>query len=194
MNERVIVSKLNLVDLAGSERLKKTMDNEDPTRKYDETIKKESMYINQSLSYLEQVSWCWGITKLGFFPSQCPISSSPPLKFSLAYPFQCVVSLMRRGALSAPYRQSKLTNLLKDSIGGNCSTLMVGCIWGEDSQIEETLSTLRFASRMTKVQNQAKAVEVLDTEQLIRKQKKLIHELKQELLMHNALAEKIGMG
>jgi len=49
------VSKLNLVDLAGSERLKKTMDAEDPTRKYDETIKKESMYINQSLSYLEQV-------------------------------------------------------------------------------------------------------------------------------------------
>lgn len=51
----MVVSKLNLVDLAGSERLKKTMDAEDPTRKYDETIKKESMYINQSLSYLEQV-------------------------------------------------------------------------------------------------------------------------------------------
>ena len=31
------------------------MDSEDPTRKYDETIKKESMHINQSLSYLEQV-------------------------------------------------------------------------------------------------------------------------------------------
>lgn len=41
--------------VAGSERLKKTMDSNDPTRPYDETIKKEAMCINQSLSYLEQV-------------------------------------------------------------------------------------------------------------------------------------------
>lgn len=45
---------------------------------------------------------------------------------------------------------------------------------------------------MTKVQNKARAVEVLDTDQLIRKQEKLIRELKQELLMHDALAEKTG--
>lgn len=45
---------------------------------------------------------------------------------------------------------------------------------------------------MTKVQNEARAVEVLDTDQLIRKQDKLIRELKQELLMHDALAEKPG--
>ena len=45
---------------------------------------------------------------------------------------------------------------------------------------------------MTKVQNQARAVEVLDTNQLIRKQDKLIQELKQELLMHDALAERTG--
>lgn len=45
----------------------------------DETIKKESMYINQSLSYLEQ----------------------------------CVVALSRRNAGHVPYRQSKLTSVLK---------------------------------------------------------------------------------
>lgn len=45
----------------------------------DETIKKESMYINQSLSYLEQ----------------------------------CVVALSRRSPGHVPYRQSKLTNVLK---------------------------------------------------------------------------------
>jgi kinesin family member 6/9 len=102
-------SKHHGCPLAGSERLKKTMDSEDPTRKYDETIKKESMHINTSLSYLEQ----------------------------------CVVSLLRKGNAYVPYRQCKLTNLLKDSIGGNCSTLMIACIWGEKSQIEETISTLR---------------------------------------------------
>jgi kinesin family protein 6/9 len=42
-----------------------------------------------------------------------------------------------------PYRQCKLTNLLKDSIGGNCCTLMLACIWGEATQLEETTSTLR---------------------------------------------------
>jgi len=55
-----------------------------------------------------------------------------------------------------------------------------------------TVIIARFASRMTKVQNQAKTVEVLDTEKLLRKQEKLIRELKQELLMHDALAERRG--
>jgi kinesin family protein 6/9 len=54
-----------------------------------------------------------------------------------------VVALMRRGGAHVPYRQCKLTNLLKDSIGGNCCTLMLACIWGEATQLEETTSTLR---------------------------------------------------
>ena len=49
VSERVISSKLNLVDLAGSERLKKTMEM-DSGAPLDETLKKESMYINQSLT------------------------------------------------------------------------------------------------------------------------------------------------
>ena len=53
--ELVLTMQLNLVDLAGSERLKKTMDDADDLVKIDATTKKESMYINQSLTYLEQV-------------------------------------------------------------------------------------------------------------------------------------------
>jgi kinesin family member 6/9 len=60
---------------------------------------------------------------------------------------QCVVSLLRKGGAHVPYRQCKLTNLLKDSIGGNCSTLMLACIWGEAAQIEESISTLRWAEK-----------------------------------------------
>ena len=53
INERVTHSKLHLVDLAGSERLKKTMDSSDGNTA-DEITRKESMTINQSLTYLEQ--------------------------------------------------------------------------------------------------------------------------------------------
>jgi kinesin family member 6/9 len=56
VSEKVVTSKLHLVDLAGSERLKKALNLErlEGRSSGDATIKKESMYINQSLSYLEQ--------------------------------------------------------------------------------------------------------------------------------------------
>ncbi len=45
-----------------------------------------------------------------------------------------------------PYRTSKLTNLLKDSIGGNSKTIMIANIWPEEYHLEETISTLKFAT------------------------------------------------
>lgn len=53
VSEKVLHSKMSLVDLAGSERLKKTMEG-DGGAALDDTLKKESMHINQSLTYLEQ--------------------------------------------------------------------------------------------------------------------------------------------
>lgn len=99
-NERVVHSKLHFVDLAGSERLKKTMDESESKAvaappSHSSTIKKESMYINQSLSFLEQ----------------------------------CIVALSSKDPRHIPYRQTKLTNVLKDSLGGNSNTLMFACIW-----------------------------------------------------------------
>jgi len=44
-----------------------------------------------------------------------------------------------------------LTNLLKDSIGGTNKTLMLANIWPESIHLEETISTLKFATRMMKV-------------------------------------------
>lgn len=43
-----------------------------------------------------------------------------------------------------PYRDSKLTRLLQDSLGGNTKTLMVACLSPADNNYEETLSTLRY--------------------------------------------------
>jgi len=52
-----------------------------------------------------------------------------------------------------PYRQSKLTNVLRDALGGNCNTIMIANIWGVKEHIEETISTLRFGTRMMCVSN-----------------------------------------
>jgi kinesin family protein 18/19 len=51
-----------------------------------------------------------------------------------------------------PYRDSKLTRILKDSLGGNTSTLMIACISANPFSIEETLTTLNYASRANGIQ------------------------------------------
>lgn len=74
---------------------------------------------------------------------------------SLSYLEQCVIALSERKREHVPYRQTKLTNILRDSLGGNCRTLMVANIWPEYDHLEETVSTLKFATRMMRVSNEA---------------------------------------
>ncbi|KFO29757.1 chromosome-associated kinesin KIF4A [Fukomys damarensis] len=58
----------------------------------------------------------------------------------------------RKGSF-VPYRDSKLTRLLQDSLGGNSHTLMIACVSPADSNLEETLNTLRYADRARKIKN-----------------------------------------
>ena len=50
-----------------------------------------------------------------------------------------------------PYRDSKLTRLLQDSLGGNSRTLMLACVSPGDTDLEETLNTLKYANRARQV-------------------------------------------
>lgn len=52
-----------------------------------------------------------------------------------------------------PYRTSKLTRLLQDSLGGNTKTVMIAALSPADYNFDETLSTLRYASRAKNIQN-----------------------------------------
>ncbi|CAK9197574.1 unnamed protein product [Sphagnum troendelagicum] len=52
-----------------------------------------------------------------------------------------------------PYRDSKLTRLLQDSLGGNSRTVMIACVSPADSNAEETLNTLKYANRARNIQN-----------------------------------------
>ena len=50
-----------------------------------------------------------------------------------------------------PYRDSKLTRLLKDSLGGNTKTVMIACISQNYNCFEETMNTLNYANRATNI-------------------------------------------
>lgn len=58
-----------------------------------------------------------------------------------------------------PYRDSKLTRLLQDSLGGNTKTLMIACLSPADNNYDESLSTLRYANRAKNIKNKPKVNE-----------------------------------
>ncbi|XP_029352522.1 kinesin-like protein KIF3C isoform X2 [Echeneis naucrates] len=58
-----------------------------------------------------------------------------------------------------PYRDSKLTRLLQDSLGGNAKTVMVATLGPAPQHYDETITTLRYASRAKNIQNQPKVNE-----------------------------------
>lgn len=58
-----------------------------------------------------------------------------------------------RRSAHVPYRDSKLTRLLQDSLGGNSQTLMMACVSPSDTNFAETLSTLKYANRARNIKN-----------------------------------------
>lgn len=58
-----------------------------------------------------------------------------------------------------PYRDSKLTRLLQDSLGGNTKTVMIAACSPADYNYEETMSTLRYAARAKAIKNKPKVNE-----------------------------------
>ena len=52
-----------------------------------------------------------------------------------------------------PYRDSKLTSLLKQSLGGNSYCLMIACLSPSDDNYEENLSTLTYATKTSGIKN-----------------------------------------
>uniref|UniRef100_A0A3B4Z610 Kinesin family member 7 n=1 Tax=Stegastes partitus TaxID=144197 RepID=A0A3B4Z610_9TELE len=61
----------------------------------------------------------------------------------------------KRKGSHIPYRDSKITRILKDSLGGNSKTLMIACISPSSSDFDESLNTLNYATRARNIQNRA---------------------------------------
>lgn len=61
----------------------------------------------------------------------------------------------RRKGSHIPYRDSKITRILKDSLGGNAKTVMIACVSPSSSDFDESLTTLNYASRAQNIKNKA---------------------------------------
>ncbi|KAG5484770.1 hypothetical protein LSCM1_06593 [Leishmania martiniquensis] len=98
------------------------------------------------------------------------------------------------GKIFIPYRGSKLTRLLRDSIGGNCRTLMLFCLSPSTKHTEETVNTMKFAMNAREIQVEAHRNEfAVNSSQLAKTQEALIEELREELArMQSALAVYTG--
>lgn len=81
---------------------------------------------------------------------------STKINLSLSVLGNVISALVDGKAKHVPYRDSKLTRLLQDSLGGNSKTLMVACISPGENNYEETLSTLRYAKRAKDIKNKPK--------------------------------------
>lgn len=154
------VGVLNFVDLAGSESIKRTQLEGDR--------RKEGMSINRSLLALSQViSQLSEITLIE--------SSINTLPNNISFTDSSTQSKNKY----VNYRDSKITRILSDSLGGNSRTIII-CNCSPDSvNYYETLSTIDFARRAKKIQNKVK-VNILKPSE----EKYEIIELKQKLSKH----------
>ncbi|KAJ8979719.1 hypothetical protein NQ317_015543 [Molorchus minor] len=119
------VSKIHLVDLAGSERA-------DATGAKGQRLK-EGAHINKSLVTLGLV-----ISLLAEVSSKRKLPKNEKDQEKVTF---------------IPYRDSVLTWLLKDSLGGNSKTIMIAAVSPADCNYTETLSTLRYANRAKNIIN-----------------------------------------
>uniref|UniRef100_A0A7M5XG63 Kinesin motor domain-containing protein n=1 Tax=Clytia hemisphaerica TaxID=252671 RepID=A0A7M5XG63_9CNID len=78
-----------------------------------------------------------------------------------------------------PYRDSKLTRLLQNSLGGNARTAMICCV--SPVVYEETVQTLKFAARAKNVQNKPTVNEVFEGNSQMKKQMMEIRDLKNKI-------------
>ncbi|KAH8255077.1 hypothetical protein KR038_010509 [Drosophila bunnanda] len=75
------------------------------------------------------------------------------INLSLSALGNVISSLVNGKTKHVPFRDSKLTRLLQDSLGGNTKTLMISCISPSNINYDETITTLRYASRAKKIAN-----------------------------------------
>eukprot|EP00798_Chlamydomonas_sp_ICE-L_P031791 gene31791-6988_t len=109
---------------------------------------------------------------------------------SLSILEQVILAASEKNRDHVPFRSSKLTHVLKDSLGGNCKTILMANIWGDANQTDETVSTCRLAQRMMRVQCEIHANFVEDTSVKSKVLQRQILELQQELAMHDAMSSR----
>ncbi|XP_055672347.1 kinesin-like protein KIF6 [Falco peregrinus] len=102
---------------------------------------------------------------------------------SLHYLEQVIIAVAEKNRSHIPYRNSMMTSVLRDSLGGNCMTTMIATLSIDKRNIDESISTCRFAQRVALIKNEAVLNEEIDPRLMIVQLKKEIQELKDELVL-----------
>ena len=177
-----VISYLNLVDLAGSER-------QGHTQAEGKQLK-EGAAINKSLLALGAV-----INKLsggldeadhggakGHHPKNRRSSAGSARTKPLLKRQKSAGSMRtKKSAEHIPYRNSKLTRILRQSLGGNTYTSIIIAMSPAPMYKEESRSSLKFGQMCKKIQNKAKKNNVADDKSLLKQYKLQIAQLKQQL-------------
>ena len=108
------------------------------------------------------------------------LKEATKINLSLSTLCHVISSLTDPKATYIPYRDSKLTRLLQDSLGGNTKTVMIANIGPADYNYDETMNTLRYASRAKNIQNKPRINED-PKDALLREYQEEIQKLKEQL-------------
>ncbi|CAH2107684.1 unnamed protein product [Euphydryas editha] len=90
------------------------------------------------------------------------------------------INKLADGSSYIPYRDSKLTRLLKDSLGGNCKTVMIANVSPSSISYEDTYNTLKYAARANKIQLSIKK-NIVDGDMRLSQYVKINEELKKKV-------------
>uniref|UniRef100_A0A8B9ZYK5 Kinesin-like protein n=1 Tax=Anas zonorhyncha TaxID=75864 RepID=A0A8B9ZYK5_9AVES len=105
------------------------------------------------------------------------------INLSLHYLEQVIIALAEKNRSHIPYRNSMMTSVLRDSLGGNCMTTMIATLSLDKRNIDESISTCRFAQRVALIKNEAVLNEEVDPRLMVVQLQKEIQELKDELAL-----------
>ncbi|KAG5457042.1 MAG: P-loop containing nucleoside triphosphate hydrolase protein, partial [Olpidium bornovanus] len=109
------------------------------------------------------------------------LKEATKINLSLSALGNCISSLVDGKSTHIPYRDSKLTRLLQDSLGGNSKTLMIATMSPAAYNYDETLSSLRYANRAKNIKNKPKINED-PKDAMLREYQEEIKRLREKLL------------
>ncbi|XP_062499722.1 kinesin-like protein KIF11 [Corticium candelabrum] len=183
--ELLKTGKLNLVDLAGSENIGRSGAVEKRAREAGE-MKMAITPLVVDMATADLYNYSYLIESTGFGQANTALGN---INQSLLTLGRVITALVERRP-HIPYRESKLTRILQDSLGGRMKTSIIATISPALSSIEESLSTLEYACRAKSITNRPEINQKLTKKALIKEYTEQIERLKKDL---NAAREKNGI-
>ncbi|KAK2951664.1 putative Kinesin heavy chain [Blattamonas nauphoetae] len=182
--DTVTFGKLNLIDLAGSERAAET-ENRGVRLREGANINRSLLALGNCINALATMEQKAKETpKPTFNLKPANSSTPPPTAIQQRFAIRKVEKKEEKRVQQAPhvpFRDSKLTRILKDSLGGNTRTLMIVNIAPSAKYYEETHNSLKYGARAKNIKKQKAIKNEVTKEQEIEELRKMVSELKSEI-------------